>query len=243
VIGASTDSQNQNLESDLAWSAPFAPVRSTRNDSGPPDFVADLLEYLEYLPPEDFQIDKVLARIDRVLWKQADLPRAGRAFYEAARLLKLKWQILESPPSSVSDIFAIFRDLARQTTDYEPLKRLGSREDWQALPRLERDRAELEVGSVREDEHSLKDSELEKQVTFREIQEQAHEETVESDVQLLEAFVETNGTCDLLEAAHQLFKGNISRALIAAIFASAKIQMHQAEFYRSVLLESKVTRW
>jgi hypothetical protein len=111
VIGASTDSQNQNPESDLAWSAPFGPVRSIKNDSGP-DFVADLLEYLEYLPPEDFQIDKVLARIDRVLWKQADLPRAGRAFYESARLLKLKWQFLESPPSSVADIFAIFRDLA-----------------------------------------------------------------------------------------------------------------------------------
>jgi chromatin segregation and condensation protein Rec8/ScpA/Scc1 (kleisin family) len=189
------------------------------------------------LPPEDFQIEKVLARIDRVLWKQADLPRAGRAFYESARLLKLKWQFLESPPSSVSDIFAIFRDLARQTTDYEPLKRLGAREDWQALPRLDWDGEEVEVGSVGEDDQSLKDSELEKQVTLKEIQAQAHEETVERDVQLLEAFVESNGTCDLFEVACQLFNGNLSRALIAAIFASANIQMLQEEFYGPLLLE------
>jgi chromatin segregation and condensation protein Rec8/ScpA/Scc1 (kleisin family) len=236
VIGASTDSQNQNPDSDLAWSAPFAPVHSIRNN-GELDFVADLLEYLEYLPPEDFQIDKVLARIDRVLWKQADLPRAGRAFYESARLLKLKWQFLESPPSSVSDIFAIFRDLARQTTDYEPLRRLGAREDWQPLPRLDWDLEEVEVGSVREDDHSLKDVEPEKQVTLREIQAQAHEETVERDVQLLEAFIESNGTCDLLEAASELFHGNLSQALIAAIFADAKIYMKQEEFYGAVLLE------
>jgi hypothetical protein len=241
VIGASPDSQNQNPESDLAWSAPFAPVRCTRNDSEP-DYVADLLEYLEYLPPEDFQIDKVLARIDRVLWKQADLPRAGRAFYESARLLKLKWQFLESPPSSVSDIFAIFRDLSRQTTDYEPLRRLGAREDWQALPRLDWDGEELEVGSVGEDDHSLEDSKPERQVTLREIQAQAHEETVERDAILLGAFVETNGACELSEAARELFKGNLSQALIAAIFASAKIHMHQELFYGAVLLQSKINR-
>jgi hypothetical protein len=204
-------------------------------------FVADLLEYLEYLSPEAFQIDKVLAKIDRVLWKQADLPRAGRAFYESARLLKLKWQFLESPPSSVSDIFAIFRDLARQTTDYEPLKRLGAREDWQALPRLDWDGEEVEVGSVVEDDHSLTDIEPERQVTLKEIQAQAHEETVERDVQLLEAFVETNGTCDLSEVACVLFHGNLSRALITAIFASAKIHMHQELFYGSVLLECKTS--
>jgi hypothetical protein len=237
VIGTSTDSQNQNPESDLAWSAPFAPVHSIRKNKGELDFVADLLEYLEYLPPEDFQIEKVLARIDRVLWTQADLPRAGRAFYESARLLKLKWQILESPPSSVSDIFAIFRDLARQTTDYEPLRRLGAREDWQALPRLDWDGEEVEVGSVGEDDHSLEDSEPEKQVTLREIQAQAHEETVERDAQLLETLLARRGACDLSEAACQLFNGNLSRALIAAIFASANIQMLQEEFYGSLLLE------
>jgi chromatin segregation and condensation protein Rec8/ScpA/Scc1 (kleisin family) len=204
------------------------------------DFVTDLLEYLEYLPPEDFQIEKVLARIDRVLWKQADLPRAGRAFYESARLLKLKWQFLESPPSSVSDIFAIFQDLARQTTDYEPLRRLGAREDWQALPRLERDGEEVEVGSVGEVDHSLKDSEPEKPVTLNEIHAQAHEETVERDVQLLEKFVETNGACDLCEAARELFHGNLCQTLIAAIFADAKIQMHQEQFYGAVHLESRI---
>jgi hypothetical protein len=241
MIGASPDSQNQNPESDLAWGAPFAPVRFIRNDSRS-DFVADLLEYLEYLPPEDFQIEKVLARIDRVLWTQADLPRAGRAFYESARLLKLKWQILESPPSSVSDIFAIFRDLARQTTDYEPLRRSGAREDWQALPRLERDLQEG-VGDVTvEGDHSPKEIELIEQVTLREIQAQAHEETVEDDAQLLEAFVESNGACDLTEVAHQLFQGNLSQALIAAIFADAKIQMHQELFYGAVLLQSKINR-
>ncbi len=205
--------------------------------------MADLLEYLEYLPPEDFQIEKVLARIDRVLWKQADLPRAGRAFYESARLLKLKWQLLESPPSSVSDIFAIFRDLARQTTDYEPLRRLGAREDWQALPRLDWDGAEVEVGSVVEDDHSLKNSGIERQVTLKEIQAQAHEETVERDVQLLGAFVESNGACELSEAARQLFHGTLSQALLAAIFASAKIQLHQEEFYGSVLLEGNKMEW
>jgi hypothetical protein len=205
------------------------------------DFVADLLEYLEYLPPEDFQIDKVLARIDRVLWKQADLPRAGRAFYESARLLKLKWQLLESPPSSVADIFAIFRDLARQTTDYEPLRRLGAREDWQALPRLDWDGIEEEVGSVGEDDHSLEDCETEKQVTLGEIQAQAHEETVERDAQLLGAFVESNGACELSKAASELFHGNLSQALIAAIFASAKVQMQQELFYGSVLLKCKTS--
>ncbi|MBC7883351.1 MAG: hypothetical protein H7Y37_18830 [Anaerolineae bacterium] len=239
MIGASPDSQNQNPESDLVWSAPFAPVRSIRNDNGS-DFVADLLEYLECLPPEDFQIDKVLARIDRVLWKQADLPRAGRAFYESARLLKLKWQLLESPPSPVADIFAIFRDLARQTTDYAPLRRLGSREDWQALPRLERNVGE--AGLVGEDDHLLKDLGPEKQVTLKEIQAQAHEETVERDVQLLEAFIETNGTSDLSEASHQLFNGNLSRALIAAIFADAKIQMQQEHFYGSVFMKVNSNR-
>jgi chromatin segregation and condensation protein Rec8/ScpA/Scc1 (kleisin family) len=240
VIGASPDSQNQNPESDLAWSAPFDHAHFTKND-GEVDYVADLLEYLEYLPPEDFQIDKVLARIDRVLWQQADLPRAGRAFYESARLLKLKWQILESPPSSVADIFAIFRDLARQTTDYEPLRRLGVREDWQALPRLDWDLEEVEVGSVGEADHSLEDSEPEKQVTLKEIQAQAHEETVERDVQLLEAFVERNGICDLSGAARHLFHGNLCQALIAAIFASAKIKMQQEEFYGSVLLKCKTS--
>ncbi len=241
MIGALPDSQNQNPESDLAWSAPFAPVHSI-SKKFEPDFVADLLEYLEYLPPEDFQIDKVLARINRVLWTQSDLPRAGRAFYESARLLKLKWQILESPPSSVSDIFAIFRDLARQTIDYEPLRRLGSREDWQALPRLERDVEEVKVEAIVDRDHSAKDSEPEKQVTLREIQAQAHEETVERDAHLLEAFVVSNGACDLSEAARQLFHGNLSQALIASIFASAKIQMKQEHFYGSVLLESKGTR-
>jgi chromatin segregation and condensation protein Rec8/ScpA/Scc1 (kleisin family) len=242
VIGASTDLQNQHPDSDLAWSAPFGLVHSTRKNEGELDFVADLLEYLEYLPPEDFQIDKVLARIDQILWQQADLPRAGRAFYKSAQLLKLKWQLLESPPSSVSDIFAIFRDLARQTTDYEPLRRLGAREDWQALPRLERDGEEVEVGSVGEDEHSPKNSEPERQVTFKEIQAQAHEETVERDAKLLEAFVETRGACDLSEAARHLFHGNLCQTLIAAIFADAKIHMHQEEFYGAVLLESKESR-
>jgi hypothetical protein len=238
VIGASPDSQNQNQESDLAWSAPFAPVHSISKKSEP-DFVADLLEYLEYLPPEDFQIDKVLVRIDRILWQQADLPRAGRAFYESARLLKLKWQLLESPPSSVTDIFAIFQELARQTTDYEPLRRLGSREDWQALPRLERDLEAVEIEAIVEGDHSAKDSELEKQVTIREIQAQAHEETVEQDVKLLEAFVESNGACELSEAARHLFNGNLSQALIAAIFADANIQMKQNQFYGIVVLKSK----
>jgi chromatin segregation and condensation protein Rec8/ScpA/Scc1 (kleisin family) len=241
VIGASPDSQNQNPESDLAWSAPFAHVRSTRNE-GELDFVADLLEYLEYLPPEDFQIDKVLARIDRVLWTQSDLPRAGRAFYQSARLLKLKWQILESPPSSVSDIFAIFRDLARQTTDYEPLRRIGAREDWQALPWLERDVEEVEVVAIVHGDHSAKDSEPEKQVTITEIQAQAHEETAERDAQLLGAFVESNGACELSEAARELFMGNLSQALLAAIFADAKIQMQQEHFYGAVLLESAVSK-
>jgi hypothetical protein len=55
VVGTSTDSQNRNPESDLAWSAPFAPAHSIKKNEGEPDFVADLLEYLEYLPPEDFQ--------------------------------------------------------------------------------------------------------------------------------------------------------------------------------------------
>jgi chromatin segregation and condensation protein Rec8/ScpA/Scc1 (kleisin family) len=239
VIGASTDSQNQNPDSDLAWSAPFGLVHSTRKKKDEPDFVADLLEYLEYLPPEDFQIEKVLARIDRVLWKQADLPRAGRAFYESARLLKLKWQFLESPPSSVSDIFEIFRDLSRQTTDYEPLKRLGAREDWQALPRLDWDGEEVEGVAIIDEDHSAIDSEPEKQVTLREIQAQAHEETVERDAQLLGAFVESNGACDLSEAARELFHGNLSQALIAAIFASAKIQMKQEQFYGSVILQKE----
>jgi hypothetical protein len=239
VIGASPDSQNQNPESDLAWSAPFSPVHSS-SKKFEPDFVADLLEYLEYLPPEDFEIDKVLARIDRVLWTQADLPRAGRAFYESAHLLKLKWKFLESPPSSVSDIFAIFRDLARQTTDYEPLRRIGARDDWQALPRLDWDVEEEEdcAEGAGEGDHSAKDSEPEKSVTLREIQAQAHEETVERDAHLLEAFVESNGACDLYEAACQLFNGNLSQTLIAAIFADAKIQMHQEHFYGAVLLVS-----
>jgi hypothetical protein len=247
VIGASPDSQNQNPDSDLAWSAPFGLVHSiSTKQKYEPDFVVDLLEYLEYLPPEDFQIDKVLARIDRVLWKQADLPRAGRAFYESARLLKLKWQFLESPPSSVADIFAIFRDLARQTIDYEPLRRLGAREDWQALPRLnwggngeEEEHGEDAAG---DGDHSLKDSEPEKQVTLSEILAQAHEETVGLDAMLLEAFVESNGACDLSEAASQLFHGNLSQALLAAIFADAKIQMQQEQFYGSVLLQSKGNR-
>jgi hypothetical protein len=241
VVDASPDSQNQNPESDLAWSAPSGPVRSTHKKYEP-DFVADLLEYLGYLPPEDFQIDKVLARIDRVLWTQADLPRAGRAFYESARLLKLKWQLLESPPSSVADICAIFRDLARPTTDYEPLRRLGSREDWQALPRLDWEEEEVGGEVVGEGDHSAKDSEPEKQVTITEIQAQAHEETVERDALLLGAFVESNGACELSAVACELFHGNLSQALIAAIFASAKIQMHQEQFYGSVLLESKGTR-
>jgi chromatin segregation and condensation protein Rec8/ScpA/Scc1 (kleisin family) len=193
------------------------------------------------LPPEDFQIDKVLARIDRVLWKQADLPKAGRAFFESARLLKLKWQLLESPPSSVADIFAIFRDLARQTTDYEPLRRIGARDDWQALPRLERDLQQGEGDVAVEEDRSPKEIELTEQVTLREIQAQAHEETVENDAQLLEAFVESNGACDLTEAARQLFHGNLSQALIAAIFADAKIQMQQEHFYGAVLLESAVS--
>jgi hypothetical protein len=243
VIGASPDSQNQNPESDPAWSAPFAPVRYTSSEQKyEPDFVADLLEYLEYLPPEDFQIDKVLARIDRVLWKQADLPRAGRAFYESARLLKLKWQLLESPPSSVADIFAIFRDLARQTTDYEPLRRLGSREDWQALPRLDWEEEEVGGEVVGEGDHLPKDCAPEKQVTLSEIQAQAHEETVERDAHLLETFLARKGACDLYEASRQLFHGNLSQALLAAIFADAKIQMQQEEFYGAVLLESKESR-
>jgi hypothetical protein len=241
VIGASPDSQNQNPESDLAWSAPFSPARFTRNDSEP-DFVADLLEYLEYLPPEDFQIDKVLARIDRVLWTQSDLPRAGRAFYESARLLKLKWQFLESPPSSVADIFAIFQDLARQTTDYEPLRRLGARENWQALPRLDWEEEEVGGEVVGEGDHLPKDCAPEKQVTLSEIQAQAHEETVERDAQLLGAFVERNGACELSEVACELFHGNLSQALIAAIFADAKIQMQQEHFYGAVFLESRVSK-
>jgi chromatin segregation and condensation protein Rec8/ScpA/Scc1 (kleisin family) len=241
VIGASPDLQNQNPESDLVWSAPFVPVHSIRK-SGETDFVADLLEYLEYLPPEDFQIDKVLARIDRVLWKQADLPRAGRAFYESARLLKLKWQLLESPPSSVADIFAIFRDLSRQTTDYEPLRRLGAREDWQPLPRLDRDAQEVQGESEVAGDCSPEDRDLEKQVTLSEIQAQAHEETVERDAQLLGAFVERNGTCELSEAALELFHSNLSQALLAAIFADANIQMIQEQFYGPVLLESKGDR-
>jgi hypothetical protein len=65
------------------------------------------------------------------------------------------------------------------------------------LPRLDWDLEEGEVNEVEEDDHSPKDSEPEKQATLREIQAQAHEETVERDVQLSETFVETHGACDL----------------------------------------------
>jgi len=97
---------------------------------------------------------------------------------------------------------------------------------------------EVEVEAIVDRDHSAKDSEPEKQVTIREIQAQAHEETVEQDAQLLGVFVERNGACELSEAALELFHGNLSQALLAAIFASAKIQMRQEQFYGSVLLET-----
>ncbi|MBC7880041.1 MAG: hypothetical protein H7Y37_01795 [Anaerolineae bacterium] len=91
-------------------------------------------------------------------------------------------------------------------------------------------------------DHSAKNSQPEKPVTLRDIQAQAHEETVERDAKLLEAFVESNGACELSAAGRELFNGNLSRTLIAAIFADAKIQMHQEQSHRTVLLESKGTR-
>jgi hypothetical protein len=108
------------------------------------------------------------------------------------------------------------------------------------LPRLERDLQDGEGNVAVEGDRSPKEIELTEQVTLREIQAQAHEETVEKDAQLLEAFVENNGACDLTEVARQLFHGNLSQALIAAIFADVKIQMRQEEFYGAVHLESKI---
>jgi hypothetical protein len=77
--------------------APYAPAQATHRaaERSSAFAIEDLLVYLSALEPnEQFSIEEVVKRIDRIDWGQEDLLNAGDVFLKTAKLWRLKWSLL-----------------------------------------------------------------------------------------------------------------------------------------------------
>jgi chromatin segregation and condensation protein Rec8/ScpA/Scc1 (kleisin family) len=202
---------------------PYDPAQATHQA------IDELLIYLSTLEPnEQFSIEEVVKRIDRIDWGQDDLLNAGDVFLKTAKLWRLKWSLLlcesdatEEQPTT-EEIWEVLVDLSRKTTDYTRIEALYEAPEPLVFPRKKR---QSHGNLVEYKEIS----------TLAEIEALAHKETPQEDAVALMEYLQ-NGEIALHLVAEKLFEGNQVRAFIAALFAGTKIKMHQDEFYGNIQL-------
>ena len=194
--------------------------------------IEELLVYLNTLEPnEQFSIEEVVKRIDRIDWGQDDLSHAGDVFLKTAKLWRLKWSLLlceddatEEQPTT-EEIWEVLIDLSRKTTDYTRIEALYDAPELLAFPRIKRQSPRNLV-------------EYKEISTLEEIESLAHKETPQEDaLALIEYLQKENIALHLV--AEKLFEGNEVRAFMAALFAGTKIEMHQDEFYTEIFLQCR----
>jgi chromatin segregation and condensation protein Rec8/ScpA/Scc1 (kleisin family) len=202
---------------------PYDPAQATHQA------IDELLIYLSTLEPnEQFSVEEVVKRIDRIAWGQDDLLNAGDVFLKTAKLWRLKWSLLlceddaidEQP--STEEIWEVLVDLSRKTTDYTRIDALYEAPEPLVFPRLRR----------QSPRHLVEYKEIS---TLAEIEALAHKETPQEDAIALMEYLQ-NGEIGLNLVAEKLFEGNQVRAFMAALFAGTKIKMLQHEFYGNIQL-------
>ncbi|MGA7955098.1 MAG: hypothetical protein WCA07_16425, partial [Gloeobacterales cyanobacterium] len=93
-------------------------------------------------PNEQFSIEEVVKRIDRIDWGQDNLSYAGDVFLKTAKLWRLKWSLLlyeddatEEQPTT-EEIWEFLVDLSRKTTDYTRIEALYTVPEPLVFPRI-----------------------------------------------------------------------------------------------------------
>jgi len=196
--------------------------------------IEELLVYLNTLEPnEQFSIEEVVKRIDRIDWGQDNLSYAGDVFLKTAKLLRLKWSLLlceddatEEQPTT-EEIWEFLVDLSRKTTDYTRIEALYTVPELLDFPRIKRQSHRNLV-------------EYKEISTLEEIESLAHKETPEEDELSLIEYLQ-NGELALHLVAEKLFEGNQVRAFMAALFAGEKIEILQENFYGEIFLHRTAT--
>jgi|GEM_PF-4217928 len=194
--------------------------------------IEELLVYLNTLEPnEQFSIEEVVKRIDKIDWGQDDLLNAGDVFLKTAKLWRLKWSLLlceddatEEQPTT-EEIWEVLIDLSRKTTDYTRIEALYDAPELLAFPRIKR---QSPRNLVEYKEISI----------LEEIESLAHAETPQEDAFTLVEYLQKQKIA-LHVVAEKLFEGNEVRAFMAALFAGTKIEMHQDEFYTEIFLQCR----
>jgi chromatin segregation and condensation protein Rec8/ScpA/Scc1 (kleisin family) len=194
--------------------------------------IEELLVYLNTLEPnEQFSIEEVVKRIDRIDWGQDNLSHAGDVFLKTAKLWRLKWSLLlcendatEEQPTT-EEIWEVLIDLSRKTTDYTKIEALYAVPETLIFPRIKRQphRNLVECKEIS---------------TLEEIESLAHKETPQEDAIALIEYLK-NGEIALHLVAEKLFEGNEVRAFIAALFAGEKIEIFQENFYGEIFLQCR----
>jgi chromatin segregation and condensation protein Rec8/ScpA/Scc1 (kleisin family) len=205
---------------------PYDPAQATHQA------IDELLVYLSTLEPsEQFSVEEVVKRIDRIDWGQDDLLNAGDVFLKTAKLWRPKWSLLlceddatEEQPTT-EEIWEVLVDLSRKTTDYTRIEALYEAPEPLVFPRIKRqsNRTLVEYKEIS---------------TLAEIESLAHKETLQEDATALIEHLQ-NGESALNLVAEKLFEGNQVRAFMAALFAGTKIKMHQKEFYGEIFLQCR----
>jgi chromatin segregation and condensation protein Rec8/ScpA/Scc1 (kleisin family) len=194
--------------------------------------IEELLVYLNTLEPnEQFSIEEVVKRIDKIDWGQDNLSHAGDVFLKTAKLWRLKWSLLlceddatEKQPTT-EEIWEVLIDLSRKTTDYTRIEALYDAPELLAFPRTKRQSHRNLV-------------EYKEISTLEEIESLAHAETPQEDAFALIEYLQKQKIALHLVAV-KLFEGNEVRAFMAALFAGTKIEMHQDEFYTEIFLQCR----
>jgi chromatin segregation and condensation protein Rec8/ScpA/Scc1 (kleisin family) len=217
--------------------APYDPAQAThqaaeRSSKRSSRTVAidELLVYLSTLEPnEQFSIEEVIKRIDRIDWGQDDLLNAGDVFLKTAKLWRLKWSLLlceddatEEQPTT-EEIWEVLVDLSRKTTDYTRIEALYDAPEPLVFPKIKR-------------QPPRKIVEYKEIGTLVEIEALAHRETPQEDAVALTDYLQ-NREVTLSLVAEILFEGNQVRAFMAALFAWEKVKVHQKEFYGEIFLQ------
>jgi chromatin segregation and condensation protein Rec8/ScpA/Scc1 (kleisin family) len=211
--------------------APYDPAQATHQaaERSSAFAIEDLLVYLSALEPnEQFSIEEVVKRIDRIDWGQDDLLNAGDVFLKTAKLWRLKWSLLlcegdarqEQP--TTEEIWEVLVSLSQKTTDYTRIEALYKAPEPLAFPKTKR---QFPRNIVEYKEIS----------TLEDIEALAHKETLQEDALALIEYLQ-NEEIELNLVAENLFEGNQVRAFMAALFAGTKIKMHQDEFYGNIQL-------
>ncbi len=172
---------------------------------------------------DELPFSEVLTRIDAIKWQTENLEDAGDTILELAKLWRLKWTILvEGPKAATSqEIWDIFSELTRKSTDHSSLVDLCDPPAFVAFPALE-EKPEKEKSTKKYHPVSLK-----------EWLEKVYEETPREDAEALVLFLnEERLALDVV--AERLFAGDRARAFTAGLFAGEKVAMEQATFYGEI---------